>query len=148
MKKLMAIAVTVVLLLAMVVAVPVAAQSDHQGLKGCQVDPNGVTYLVDVGFITGMAPEGVLVEWLGACCVRGDYTSPTDNGFPGGCCKHPWVVPGPPPTSNPEFWHGTPLWLLGIPQTNPHPGDRGDPSDVPQVGQGCQCATINPANIP
>ena len=51
MKKLMAIAAAVVLLLAMVVAVPVAAQSDHQELKGCQVDPNGVTYTVDVGTI-------------------------------------------------------------------------------------------------
>ncbi len=126
MKKLMAIVVTVVLLLAMVVAVPVAAQSDHQGLKGCQVDPNGVTYTVDVGFILDLPFP--LVEELGACCIRGDWNSSQSNGFPGGCCKHPWIVPGRPPTSNPP------------PQPpNLHPGERANPTEVPQVaGVGLQ----------
>jgi len=146
-KKLISLLVVPLLLVGF--SAPVMAQTGHEGLNGCQVDPNGVTYLVDVGYITGMTPgPGIFVEWLGACCVRGDYTSPTENGFPGGCCKHPWLEPGPPPTGNPEFWNGIPLWALGIPETNQHPGDRDNPLDPPQVGYGCQCATINPLNQP
>jgi hypothetical protein len=125
-KKLFIPLVAVALLLA--VAVPAMAQSGHKDLNGCQAGPNQPTYTVDIGVMLGIAPPGVIVEDLGACCVRGDYTSPTDNGFPGGCCKHPWVQPGSPPTLNPD---GT---------FNSHPGNRTDPHDIPQVGHGCKCA--------
>lgn len=105
------------------------ASAEHQSLKGCQPDPNSGSYTVDVGTILGLDP---LVEDLAACCIRGHYESPTDNGFPGGCCKHPWLEPGPPSTENPS----------PFPPLNAHPGERTDPREPPQVGHGCKCATI------
>lgn len=132
MKKVFILLLAVVALLAF--AVPAVAQSGHKDLNGCQAGPNEPTYEVDVGVMLGIAPPGEVVEYLGACCVRGDYTSPTENGFPGGCCKHPWLEPGAPPTENPF------PYSLSLGEYNSHPGDRDDPSDPPQVGYGCKCA--------
>lgn len=134
MKKLWIISLVLSILLASFAA-PVLAQSVHKDLNGCQVDPNGTTYTVDVGTIFGLPFP--LVEELGACCIRGYYEDPVTNGFPGGCCKHPWLVPGPPPTEN-QFPYST---LIG--PYNPHPGDRDNPTDPPQVGYGCQCGTVH-----
>ena len=134
MKKLGILLAAVVLLA--VISAPVMAQSGHKDLNGCQAGPNNPTHTVDVGYMLGFSPSGILVEALGACCVRGDYTSPIDNGFPGGCCKHPWLEPGSPPTSNP------PAFVPPLPTFNPHPGNRDNPTDPPQVGYVCQCGTI------
>ncbi len=125
-------------LLLVAAAVPAMARSDHQGLNGCQIDPSSAGYVVDVGFILGGMPPGILVEELGACCVRGHYASAAENGFPGGCCKHPWLAPGPPPTSN----DGAPFPM----PANLHPGDRDDPRDPPQVGHGCKCGIVRAAH--
>ena len=113
------------------------ALADHKGNTGCQVDPHSSPYSVDGGTILGMGFP--MLEDLGACCIRGHYEDPINNGFPGGCCKHPWLVPGPPPTSN----DGAPL-PPGVPPMGPndHPGDRTDPHEPPQVGHGCKCAEI------
>jgi hypothetical protein len=139
MKKII-ISLLAVALLLVTFSLPAVAQSDHKNLNGCQVDPNGTTYTVNVGAILGL--PFLLVEELGACCIRGYWESPEANGFPGGCCKHPWLEPGPPPTENPF-----PESLL-VGEENQHPGQRENPSDVPQVGHGCKCGAINPANTP
>jgi len=139
MKKLGILLAAVALLVAF--STPVMAQSDHKDLKGCQVDPKGITYTVNVGAILGLPFP--LVEELGACCIRGYWESPEANGFPGGCCKHPWLEPGPAPTNNGDY-----TFEPFIPEWNPHPGQRENSSDVPQVGHGCKCGAINPVNIP
>jgi hypothetical protein len=136
-KKIFILLLAVVALLAF--AVPAVAQPGHKDLNGCQAGPNEPTFTVDVGVMLGLAPPGVIVEELGACCVRGYYVNETENGFPGGCCKHPWLEPGAPPTSNPP--------IPGVPQTNQHPGNRTEPTDPPQVGHGCKCAAAQALSL-